>query len=215
MKTIEEVIKSSLEELLRVWKNNGGKKSRLIFPKYRLDGIRVSEQEARFVFTRELENQTEYYYSVETPTKIVCKFSENGKKIPPKIVSVGDNGGKSARVDVCIYDGNENRIHLIEFKAHNVNKDSVLKDFIKLRYENDEKELTNYFVHLLEKHDNGTINSLIGKYDTIFKFRDAAYENSNPVKNKKVVVCFCFLKESQILFVDECNMNEKLSGLKK
>jgi len=169
---------------------------------------RVSEQEARFLFTRELESQTEYYYSVETPTMETYRFS--GVDIP-KIAE----DGRSGNVDVCLYDSQHQRIHLVEFKAHNVDVVDMLKDFLKLRYDNDGEKLTNYFVHLLETYNKGTIDNLIGKYKTIFEFRDEDYERNNNLIKNDVVVCLCFLNEKQILFFDETDVNEKLNTLKK
>ncbi|MDR1898256.1 MAG: hypothetical protein LBR10_15875, partial [Prevotellaceae bacterium] len=89
------------------------------------------------------------------------------------------------------------------------------------RYDNDGECMTNYFVHILETFDNGTIESLIEKYKTVFDFKDVAFETSKTVTNK-VIVCLCFLKlkdtyvgKQQILFLNENNYQEVLTDLIK
>ncbi|MCL1968447.1 MAG: hypothetical protein FWF65_02610 [Bacteroidetes bacterium] len=74
---VEKLIEKSLQELQKIgWENEiKTQDSKLIFPKYcvgnqeHVDTPRISEQEARFLFVRELEKQDNFYYSVETPTK--------------------------------------------------------------------------------------------------------------------------------------------------
>ena len=169
MKTIENIIKDSLFELKNIAcenKNENKKqKSRLIFPKKREpNSIRISEQEARFLFIRELEiqeNKHSFYYSIETPTNKIYRFSENGKQIEPKI-----GEGKSASIDVTLLTKENDifcRKHLIEFKQGNVN--TCRKDFLKLLFDID--GLHNFYINIIEREDlskRKTLESIINKY---------------------------------------------------
>jgi hypothetical protein len=123
----------------------------MIFPQYRDGTQRISEQEARFLFVRELEKvqNNGFAYSVETPTKAEYCFS--------------GNDCRSGCVDVCLYDtadGKYVRKHLVEFKAHNVDVDT---DFQKLLYDAD--GLQNYFVHIIKNSNSATIPSIESKYN--------------------------------------------------
>jgi hypothetical protein len=71
---------------------------------------RVSEQEARFLFIRELEKQQHsFYYSVETPTEQAYCFSGNDGGVYPGI----DEKGQFARFDVCLYEFNGNQVSVL------------------------------------------------------------------------------------------------------
>jgi hypothetical protein len=223
MSKIEDLIKASLEELILIGSENGGianatKKlsSRIIFPQYFVGNHtghrRVSEQEARFLFTRELEKQKDFYYSIEAPTKKAFRFSVNGQIINPNIAPTG----QSASIDVCIYNNKYTRQHLIEFKALNPNQESFNKDFLKLFC--DEDNLQNYFVHIIETYDKGTIDSLLKKYKTAFDFVSDSYSG----KKSTVEVCLCILSfkpkyqmnsGQAILFFTKDNYNDKLNSL--
>jgi len=241
---VEKLIKNSLQKLQQIgWENkncNKNQESRLIFPKYRdrnnkdgkkqEDNKRISEQEARFLFVIELENAKDthsFYYSVETPTEFGYRFSENGKKINPK----KDTGGQSGKIDICIYDTDCNRKHLVEFKAHNSDIHDFSKDFIKLKYEPKKNELEyepNYFVHILKSYDGGTISSLEKKYSEAFKIAVDKDNNANITVDKdnnakkanevRVFLCILELKEKYkgketIIYFDEKDYIEKLGKL--
>jgi hypothetical protein len=70
---VEVLIIKSFQELGTIGSPQSN--SRLIFPQYWTGGNpcseRVSEQEARFLFVKQLETDKnpQYYYSVEAPTK--------------------------------------------------------------------------------------------------------------------------------------------------
>lgn len=101
---LEEVINNTFE-ILR--KNDSG--SRIVFPTYRDSNHRVSEQELRFVFVEQVQGllkEYDYYYSVETPTKDIYRFSQDKKYISPRI----DESGKSASFDLSIVDKSNNTI---------------------------------------------------------------------------------------------------------
>jgi hypothetical protein len=184
---IEELIKKSLQELQVIGseatKTQSNQKSKLIFPKYQCgkhhDYERVSEQEARVLFIRELElyNQMNIFYSIETPTKKSYKFSGKEEKDSyPDIVSV-ENGGQSASFDLTIYNDQLQRIHFIEFKNGNV--DTVKKDFLKLLCDEDNKE--NYFVNIIKVEDlnkRNTLGSIEKKYREAVKFIIEKFKNN-------------------------------------
>ncbi|MBP9510165.1 MAG: hypothetical protein KBE73_03405 [Fusobacteriaceae bacterium] len=120
---------------------------KLIFPSYSNGIKRVSEQELRQCFIEALENKI--YYSVETPT--VEKYTFSGK------------GHISGCADLSLHKKiNDEKFCITsfcEFKAHNVDEKKCTKDFEKLFREKGE----NYFIHLLESCDNGTLKALINK----------------------------------------------------
>jgi hypothetical protein len=172
MTKIEELIKKSLKELSDVF--GGTTKAGLIFPKYwngTMKGkMRISEQEARFLFVQNLEKQQDLYYSVEVPTKKMYNFTDT-----PKIVL---EDGKSAMFDVCIYDRNRKMECLLEFKSKQSTEKSIKKDFLKLLC--DEDNLQNYFVHVVENCDAKTIPEIEKKY------RAACSFVKNPISSLKI-----------------------------
>jgi hypothetical protein len=175
---VEDLIIESLKELSKgighecssISSVNG---SKLIFPQYYVgehkNTERISEQEARFLFVKQLETTNNvYYYSVEAPTKKAYKFSDNGVKYDD--YPIIDENGQSASIDVCLYEKNTNifqRTHLIEFKSGNPGQEAYSKDFLKLLC--DENGLTNYFIHIVDVEDllkRNTLNSIKTKYST-------------------------------------------------
>lgn len=174
---VKNVIDNTFDTLVRIY--NGGKGvngefkgSRLIFPRYKKDGkdgIRVSEQELRFVFVEEFsklcnDDKDNYYYSVETPTEDDYKFSED--KDNPHATDKGD--GQSGNFDMAIHDSNGNKVCLIEFKAHNVGQEKIEKDMVKLANTKEgDDNIPRYFIHMVKASDNGTIKSIDGKLKSI------------------------------------------------
>jgi hypothetical protein len=161
MTTIEEMIEAAFKELLQTDCIGQLVKfgSNLVFPTQReKESARISEQEMRFLFVKQLEKQNEFVYAVEAPTAKKYKFSGDGA---PKIDEVN---GQSGNVDICLYDKlNISRlVSQIEFKALNPKQDSYSKDFLKLMC--DEAGLTNYFVHIIKNSDNGTFSNIERKY---------------------------------------------------
>ena len=159
--------------------------SLIIFPKYRDETDRISDQELRFIFVeqfyeykKEVEEAKEYwpnlYYSVEVPTKNTYIFSK--KKDGPKVVEGTDEKGVSARTDLVIYKKKDSqfiREALIEFKALNPANENYQKDFCKLENENEDNAL-KYFIQIIKNCDKSTIDSLKGKIasktpDTIYR----------------------------------------------
>ena len=124
--------------------------SRLVFPKYRENGVRVSEQELRFTFidafnqycNKEEINDT--FYSVETPTEDKYTFSENRTKIDPII-----GKGQSGNFDLTLLDGKYSKESLIEFKAGYVTEQAFKEVLAKLANPQ-EIGVTRLVVHMVE-----------------------------------------------------------------
>ena len=162
--------------------------SRLIFPK-KHSGIRVSEQELRFVFQEQLYayinnleqngQQWDVYYSVETPTE--NKYSLSG------------NGERSANIDLVLYAAGV-RIALIEFKALNPGEYEHMKDTFKLR--NEPGESLRYFVEIVSSRNNGTFSSIEGKLSQKdYEKQNFTVSESN---DKKFTYVICCLADSDI-----------------
>ena len=151
-KHIDAIIENTFEVLVAI-KNGNSKKSRLIFPCYRSEDTRYSEQELRFAFLEQFElycnkNKLSWLYSVETPTEKMYQISGKGKR--------------SAEVDLTIHDENRNRLALIEFKANQVSKSHFDKDFMKLHDEPGES-LRYFIMYVLAKQPKRALNALLKK----------------------------------------------------
>ena len=213
MSTVEKMIIASLRELAKIANENEKaikqQESKLIFPKYccgKHEGEkRVSEQESRLLFIRELEkqNETEFYYSIETPTTKSYKFSDKiEKEYDPNIVAV-DNGGQSASFDLTLYDNSLERKHFIEFKNGNV--DTVKKDFLKLLCDENGKE--NYFVNIIERDDlskRGTLKSVIEKYQDAVDYVKDKIDKKEHTNSTLKVILFNIKENRLIQFDDIC-----------
>ena len=203
----EELIKNSLQELQKIgWENESNSQdSKLIFPKYRNNKQRISEEEARFLFVRELEKQDNFYYSVETPTKEAYKDFNSEE---PKI-----GAGRSGSVDVTLYEKTEDkycRKHLIEFKLGNVK--TCKKDFLKLLCDDNECKV-NYYINILENCDSGTIPNL--EKDKFSKSIDYIFKKySKKIKsNLKIFVCILndiLITENNIIEYQIDNKNQSI-----
>jgi hypothetical protein len=153
-------------------------RTHLIFPKKKSnDSIRISEQELRFVFVEQLNEEIkgistngkepekwDVYYSVETPTFRKYTF---GKKVED--IKCDQPNGRSGNIDLTIHDSDGTRIALIEFKFSNATEHDCKKDFEKLRKEDENNSnLLRLFVLLLDAFDDGTKNSI--KKDKVSPF---------------------------------------------
>ena len=132
--------------------------SRIIFPKYRKDETRISEQELKQVFIEQLNKEIEYkdwdvYYSVETPTEKKYRFK--GKNNPEQ-----DDSGRSGNFDLVIHNNKFERIALIEFKANNPKSKDYLKDIVKLSEENCEGKVLRFFIQIVRNSNGTTKNNL-------------------------------------------------------
>lgn len=179
--TISEVYRTQMENQKIGTYNN--KSSRIIFPlkresKDKKEEFRISEQELRFVFVEEFnkycQKKWDAYYSVETPTSKRYDFSI--KETPCK---VDDSKGQSAMVDFSIFLKEQDkltRVALIEFKALNPDKQSYMKDYVKLLNE-DQKFV--YFIMIVKSANDRTIKSIAEKIK-------ASYPNSGLDTGKTV-----------------------------
>ena len=179
--TISEVYRTQMEnQKIGTYNNNS---SRIIFPlkresKDKKEEFRISEQELRFVFVEEFNKYCsknwDAYYSVETPTSKRYDFSNKEK--PCK---VDYPKGQSAMVDFSIFLKEQDkltRVALIEFKALNPDKQSYMKDYVKLLNE-DQKFV--YFIMIVKSANNRTIKSIADKIN-------ASYANAGLDTEKKV-----------------------------
>ena len=181
-KTIIEVYRTQKENQ-KIGTNNNYSSSRIIFPlkresKDNKEEFRISEQELRFVFVEEFNKycskKWDAYYSVETPTSKRYDFSN--KDNPCK---VDDSNGQSAMVDFSIFLKEQDkltRVALIEFKALNPDKQSYMKDYVKLLNE-DQKFV--YFIMIVKSANDRTIKSIAEKIK-------ASYDNAGLDTEKKV-----------------------------
>lgn len=166
MKKIEDLIIATLKDLIDlkcITDANSETKNKLVYPIKRCKNTRISEQEARFLFVKHVEDSSEYFYSIEAPTKEKYSFTGTNQR--------------SGSVDVCLYNEMLNRKHLIEFKALNGGIDSISKDFEKLF--DDEVDLNNYFIHILRNTNSGTIGNVEAKYKEAIKHVGEKYEKFN------------------------------------
>ena len=163
--TISVVYRTQMEnQKIGTYNNNS---SRIIFPlkresKDKKEEFRISEQELRFVFVEEFNKYCsknwDAYYSVETPTSKRYDFSN--KEMPCK---VDYPNGQSAMVDFSIFLKEQDkltRVALIEFKALNPDKQSYMKDYVKLLNE-DQKFV--YFIMIVKSANDRTIKSIAEK----------------------------------------------------
>lgn len=174
MEKLEDLIIATLKDLIGlkcVRDANSETKNKLIYPTKRCDTIRISEQEARFLFVRHVDLSTEYFYSIEAPTTNMYCFK--------------GASARSGNVDVCLYDEKLKRKHLIEFKALNPIQASFSKDFEKLLC--DEDNLNNYFVHILKNTDKGTLPSIKEKYKKAIENSTEKYKTFN--SRLRIFVC--------------------------
>ena len=210
--SIENIIEDSLKELKnRITQPStnidGNITSRLIFPQYRDKSARYSEQELKQIFLHKIENNTNYFYSVETPTKHVYHFSDTEMPLV-KENHEKDDKYKSARFDVSLYKktykDNDKASNHIEFKYGNPDqKNAICKDFLKLISEVDlTKEKKNFFVHYLcVKTEKGweskTFPSLFSKYlDSVADIIKSDLINEEDL-SKVTVYLLCIFEEPE------------------
>ena len=114
--SIEEIIEKSFNDLIKAITTDGTSRQ-LIFPCYRDGNERRSEQELRQIFLRNVEEDKTYFYSVETPTKLVYCISNSEQPIGKENHETGDHH-RSGNYDVTLYSENkiESLATCIEFK---------------------------------------------------------------------------------------------------
>jgi hypothetical protein len=150
-----------------------GLSPRLILPKKRDEVIRISEQEARFLFCN-LLNNLNYFYSAETPTE---KLYRQKGQTP-----------LSASSDLSIYSYENNKFNKlmnVEFKAHNPPKEHIIKDIEKLIKE----DIPGNWFHLLKNIDSKTLPVLFSKISESLK----THLKDSESKRISIVFSFCVL----------------------
>lgn len=146
---------------------------------------RISEQEARFLYCSVLQG-TNYYYSVETPTKGKYMFS--------------GVGSISARSDISLYYVESNSGNLIqqvniELKAHNTELKLIEKDIFKFITEkNLQPALEENWFHLLENIDSNTMLSLFNK------FKLSLLQNASLCVSLSILFTFCVIDKQWACF---------------
>lgn len=204
---IEAVIERTFKVIQKVYENQREVKpssnnfigSYIIFPQKREEDVknqqeitRVSEQELKQIFIEQLnleicKRNWNVYYSVETPTKDIYRFSdvENplcGKEIEEINKDRERNGmtllkGQSANFDFVIHDSNFKRIALIEFKANNASEKDHAKDFKKLNnQEEGDNNVLRYFIEIVRNANRGTIESLHNKTKDCIKGKNIIFK---------------------------------------
>ena len=188
--SIEEIIEKSFNDLVKAVSTDKTFKQ-LIFPQYRGKTVRYSEQELRQIFLKNVDDDKSYFYSIETPTKLVYSFLDLENPTSKPTNENGDHH-RSGNCDVTLY--NENKIEslasCIEFKHGN--SKTICKDFLKLAKE---VKLTNekksFFVHYLNiEKENAWEKS---KFQKLFEnYRKSVDEIENKIEDKndlsKVIV---------------------------
>ena len=150
-----------------------GLSPRLILPKRRSQDLRISEQEARFLYVG-LLNTLNYFYSVETPTEQT--YIQKGTK------------PQSGASDLSLYiqSGEQmKKVMNVEFKAHNSALKDIYKDIEKIVYEN----ISGNWFHLLKNIDSRSLPILFDKFAHSLKVCWKKYNS----KEISILFSFCVL----------------------
>lgn len=166
---IDEIINDTFEVIIDVYQQqkesnftaNDYLNSLIVFPeKKHPEEDRISEQELRFIFVEQFKKKTQevkknnLFYSIETPTVNYYDFSGTNS---PRVVSDKEHEregvGRAANIDLVIFEKKDEkklkRVALIEFKAHNPDKDDYLKDICKLINEEPNSTCLKYFIQII------------------------------------------------------------------
>ena len=202
--SIEELIEKSFNDLIKAITTDGTS-SQLIFLHSNKGDVRHSEQELRQIFLRNVEEDKNYFYSIETPTKYGYRFSDTEMPLV-KENHEKDDKYESARFEVSLYSKNnkDDLLTHVEFKYGNPDKKSgICKDFLKLvsevKFTNEKK---NFFVHYLcVKTEKGwesrTFPSLFSKYlDSVADIIKSDLINEEDL-SKVTVYLLCIFEEPE------------------
>ena len=202
--SVEEIIEKSFNDLIKALTTDGTS-SQLIFPHSNKGDVRHSEQELKQIFLRNVEEDKNYFYSIETPTEYGYRFSDTEMPLV-KENHEKDDKYESARFDVSLYSKNnkDDLLTHVEFKYGNPDKKSgICKDFLKLvsevKFTNEKK---NFFVHYLcVKTEKGwesrTFPSLFSKYlDSVADIIKSDLINEEDL-SKVTVYLLCIFEEPE------------------
>ena len=198
--SIEKLIEKSFNDLIKAITTDGTS-SQLIFPHSNKGDVRHSEQELRQIFLRNVEEDKNYFYSIETPTEYGYRFKDSKNLEVDKNHKKGKH--QAARFDVSLYTENkiESLASCIEFKHRN--SKSICKDLLKLAKEVElTKEKKNFFVHYLcVKTEKGwesrTFPSLFSKYlDSVADIIKSDLINEEDL-SKVTVYLLCIFEEPE------------------
>ena len=202
--SIEKLIEKSFNDLIKAITTDGTS-SQLIFPHSNKGDVRHSEQELKQIFLRNVEEDKNYFYSIETPTEYGYRFSDTEMPLV-KENHEKDDKYESARFDVSLYSKNnkDDLLTHVEFKYGNRDKKSgICKDFLKLVSEvKCTNEKKNFFVHYLcVKTEKGwesrTFPSLFSKYlDSVADIIKSDLINEEDL-SKVTVYLLCIFEEPE------------------
>lgn len=154
-----------------------GLSPRLVCPQKRGGDIRISEQEAKILCCG-LLNRSNYYYSIETPTKQA--YQQTGST------------PMSALSDLSLYrfkDNDFQKVVNIEFKALNCAQKDIAKDIEKLGRE---QIIGNWF-HTLKNIDRRSFRVLFKKFESAF----LKYSETFSQTKISILFCFCIMDRKQ------------------
>ncbi|SJZ75922.1 hypothetical protein [Treponema porcinum] len=189
---IEEIIEKSFNDLIKAITTDGTS-SQLIFPHSNKGDVRHSEQELKQIFLRNVEEDKNYFYSIETPTEYGYRFKDSKNLEVDKNHKKGKH--QAARFDVSLYTENkiESLASCIEFKHRN--SKSICKDLLKLAKEVElTKEKKNFFVHYHYVKETSwksdTFSNLFEKYSKSVDEIESKIENKEDL-SKVIVYLVC------------------------
>ena len=190
---ITDIIIKTAEEVMKAYHSFKNQESGITFPTYRDDDIikkgeiRISEQELRFLFARELFHES-ILFSVETPT--MEKYHKDKEK--------KDFTERSGNIDLVIYENNLSKWkYIIEFK-HGDNPKDIDFDFEKLYKEKG----NSIFFQIIERekyNDGKTVDNLWAKYKSAAK--SAFKQTTDDLKRVPVgelIIAIVILMDSEI-----------------
>lgn len=195
---IEEIIEKSFNDLIKAITTDGTS-SQLIFPHSNKGDVRHSEQELKQIFLRNVEEDKNYFYSIETPTEYGYRFKDSKNLEVDKNHKKGKH--QAARFDVSLYTENkiESLASCIEFKHRN--SKSICKDLLKLAKEVElTKEKKNFFVHYHYVKETSwksdTFSNLFEKYSKSVDEIESKIENKEDL-SKVTVYLLCIFEEPE------------------
>jgi len=157
---------------------------KLVLPPRNNQEVRISEQEARFIYASVLTRAGRYFFSVETPTKGKYSFTNDADASP-----------RSALSDLALWTfdrGFKMRAN-IEFKAGNPPVDHISKDIEKLLGEGTTQRVAGNWFHLLKNVDGKTLPRLFAKFQEAF-IKTAGIV-ACAADMQPIVFCFCVLEK--------------------